>query len=194
MDKKVYGIADLDGFLNQLESTQNRATSRKLLEYLVDKKDFNIKPAASKFHHVFQGGLTQHTCEVIQHALKLNEYLGTPYNKDDLVLAGFLHDIGKVYVYYENKSGTFGYNKTCISQESIAIRLAYKFGIELNYNILSAIEMAHGGWSIFAKEWSMEPLPISCILHSADQFSTFFGKGGIVDLKKEKHSPLYEMI
>jgi len=194
MDKKVFIKDNLYDFLNQIESEKNRSASKFLLDYLVDKKDFDSKPAASKFHHVFVGGLVQHTCEVIEHALYLNTYLGEPYCVDDLILAGFLHDVGKVFVYFERKTGSFGLNKTVISQESIALHLACRFGLVLNYNVISAIEFAHGGWSIFAKDWALEPLPISCILHAADQFSSFFGKGGIVDLKKEKGVPLFEVI
>ena len=191
MQKKFFSEKDLRGLLLAICLDSSREASLRLLDYLVSSQEFLIKPAGAKVHHSFNGGLLQHTCEVLEHALFLNDFLDSPVPKDDLIVACFLHDLGKVYAYYKNKSGSWAAGKTCISQESIAFHWAAKFGLPLNYNIICGVEFAHGGWSIVAKEWNIEPLPVSVLLHAADQFSTWFGVGGIVELKKEAGIPLF---
>lgn len=59
-------------------------------------KEFKIHSAAKSVHHGFMGGLLEHTLSVT----KLCDYYSTAYpilNRDLLLTAAMLHDIGKVY-------------------------------------------------------------------------------------------------
>ncbi len=57
---------------------------------------FKKAPAAKTFHHVYIGGLLEHTLSVVQ----LLEQVADHYNgidRDMLITGGLLHDIGKIY-------------------------------------------------------------------------------------------------
>jgi 3'-5' exoribonuclease len=57
---------------------------------------FKKAPAAKTFHHVYVGGLLEHTLSVV----RLLEQVADHYNgidRDMLITGGLLHDIGKIY-------------------------------------------------------------------------------------------------
>jgi 3'-5' exoribonuclease len=59
---------------------------------------FKKAPAAKGFHHVYIGGLLEHTLSVIRLLDQMtNHYQGI--NRDILITGGILHDIGKIYEY-----------------------------------------------------------------------------------------------
>ena len=75
---------------------------RELLgDFLADEEIaglFKRAPAAKGFHHVYIGGLLEHTLSVV----KILDGLGRHYeglNYDLLMTGGILHDIGKIYEY-----------------------------------------------------------------------------------------------
>ncbi|MFH1758116.1 MAG: HD domain-containing protein [Pseudomonadota bacterium] len=72
---------------------------QKLLDAFFDDEDFvkkfKLAPAAKAVHHVYLGGLLEHTLSVVQLIL----LVGPRYkeiNLDLLITSGILHDIGKV--------------------------------------------------------------------------------------------------
>ena len=77
---------------------------RNILEYFIlNNKDFWVKPAAVSHHHDYLGGLCQHSCEVASIAYDM-AYRMVKLEKAninlDLILTGALmHDIGKTKLY-----------------------------------------------------------------------------------------------
>jgi 3'-5' exoribonuclease len=59
---------------------------------------FKKAPAAKGFHHVYIGGLLEHTLSVIRLLDQLAHYY-EGINRDLLITGGLLHDIGKIYEY-----------------------------------------------------------------------------------------------
>lgn len=92
---EMYG--ELLGYISQIE---NKYLNKLLNMFFTEDKDF-IKTfknhsAAKSVHHGFVGGLLEHTLSVV----KFCEFYTTMYpiiNKDLLITAAMLHDIGKVY-------------------------------------------------------------------------------------------------
>jgi 3'-5' exoribonuclease len=93
---------DIDQMISELtemlESIRNPHLRSLLESFLTDEaflKKFKTAPAAKAMHHVYIGGLLEHTLSV----LRLIRLVAPQYNAidQDLILAGgFLHDIGKV--------------------------------------------------------------------------------------------------
>jgi 3'-5' exoribonuclease len=69
-----------------------------LIAFFADEdlvKRFKMAPAAKAVHHVYIGGLLEHTLSVVQLILLIGpRYKGV--NQDLLITSGILHDIGKV--------------------------------------------------------------------------------------------------
>ena len=91
-------FADLMGFIEQI----NTPCLKTLLEaFFQDDKIaalFKKAPAAKGFHHVYIGGLLEHTLSVIRLLDQVTgHYRGI--DRDLLITGGILHDIGKIYEY-----------------------------------------------------------------------------------------------
>jgi 3'-5' exoribonuclease len=91
-------FADLMVFVEQIETPCLRVL---LHLFFNDEKIaalFKKAPAAKGFHHVYIGGLLEHTLSVIRLLDQMtNHYQGI--NRDLLIAGGILHDIGKIYEY-----------------------------------------------------------------------------------------------
>jgi 3'-5' exoribonuclease len=91
-------FADLMVFVDQIETP----CLRELLHLFFDDgevaKLFKKAPAAKSFHHVYIGGLLEHTLSVIRLLDQVTKhYQGI--NRDLVISGGILHDIGKIYEY-----------------------------------------------------------------------------------------------
>lgn len=91
-------FADVMVFIEQIKTPCLKAL---LYLFFHDEKItalFKKAPAAKGFHHVYIGGLLEHTLSVIRLLDQINNhYQGI--NRDLLITGGILHDIGKIYEY-----------------------------------------------------------------------------------------------
>jgi 3'-5' exoribonuclease len=62
---------------------------------------FQRAPAAKGFHHIYLGGLLEHTRSVVRLLDKVADHYPS-LNKDMLIAGGILHDIGKIYEFSYN--------------------------------------------------------------------------------------------
>ncbi|HOK10349.1 MAG TPA: CRISPR-associated endonuclease Cas3'' [Candidatus Hydrogenedens sp.] len=116
LGKGQYSIEDLtlpeepiEHYLKELwailDSIQN-PWLQKLIQSIRD--DSNLMdalicaPAAKKWHHELRGGLIRHCYELMSLALTLCKFYPN-INKDLLLTACFLHDIGKIHELYTNQ-------------------------------------------------------------------------------------------
>lgn len=92
-------------FIEIYRANITREGSDKLLDYLINKCDFFISPASTRFHGSYDGGLAQHSLNVY-HCLK--DYLSRPrvkelykmsYSEESVAIAALLHDLCKTDTY-----------------------------------------------------------------------------------------------
>jgi 3'-5' exoribonuclease len=95
--------ADVNALFNELLSyigkIQNKHIQELLNAFFQDEKTaelFKRAPAAKGFHHIYLGGLLEHTLSVVRLLEKVSEHYPN-LNKDMLIAGGILHDIGKIY-------------------------------------------------------------------------------------------------
>lgn len=94
-----------DELLTYVDTIQNKALKELIDAFLKDEKMadlFKRAPAAKGFHHIYLGGLLEHSLSVVKLLVKVAEHY--PYlNRDLLIAGGILHDIGKIYEFsYDN--------------------------------------------------------------------------------------------
>lgn len=88
--------ADVLGYVEQVKTPCLSALLRSFFEDETLTALFRRAPAAKGFHHVYIGGLLEHTLSVIRLLdLAADHYRGI--NRDLLIAGGILHDIGKIY-------------------------------------------------------------------------------------------------
>lgn len=88
-----------DELIAHVDTVQNEALHTLLYAFLKDEKTaelFKRAPAAKGFHHIYLGGLLEHSLSVVRLLTKIAEHY--PHlDRDMLIAGGLLHDIGKIY-------------------------------------------------------------------------------------------------
>ncbi len=91
--------AMFDEILDHVDGVQNSPLRDLLYAFFKDEKTaelFKRAPAAKGFHHIYLGGLLEHSLSVVRLLIKIAEHY--PHlNRDLLIAGGLLHDIGKIY-------------------------------------------------------------------------------------------------
>jgi putative nucleotidyltransferase with HDIG domain len=89
------------------EQVKTPCLAALLLSFFKDEKIaalFGRAPAAKGFHHVYIGGLLEHTLSVVRLLDRAaGHYAGV--NRDLLIAGGILHDIGKIYEFSFERCG-----------------------------------------------------------------------------------------
>ena len=88
-----------------VKATETRDTAfgidiNGLIEHL-DRTDFFIAPATTKYSYCYDGGLCDHSIALYEVLSKLNSMLVNPYPEDTIIIVALLHDLYKAD-YYES--------------------------------------------------------------------------------------------
>ena len=98
-------------FLALLRKT-NREGIEELINFL-EKSDFFVAPASTRFHGNFEGGLAAHSMkvyEILKHKVE-NSVIDVEIKEESIILIGLLHDICKTNFYkvdYRNAKNALG--------------------------------------------------------------------------------------
>jgi 3'-5' exoribonuclease len=91
--------------LTYIEKVQTQPLQALLQAFFNDQKTaelFQRAPAAKGFHHIYLGGLLEHTLSVVRLLDKVADHYPN-LDRDLLLAGGMLHDIGKIYEFnYES--------------------------------------------------------------------------------------------
>ena len=92
--KAMYGE-----LLDHIDRVQNKPLQELLYAFFKEEKTaelFKRAPAAKGFHHIYLGGLLEHTLSVVRLLTKIADHYQN-LDRDMLLAGGLLHDIGKIY-------------------------------------------------------------------------------------------------
>jgi 3'-5' exoribonuclease len=101
--------ADVNAMFNEMigyiEKVNDKYLQALLNAFFQEEKTlclFKRAPAAKGFHHIYLGGLLEHTLSVVRLLEKVSDHY-PGLNKDMIITGGILHDIGKIYEFsYDN--------------------------------------------------------------------------------------------
>ncbi len=91
--------AMFDEIISYIDKIQNEHLKELLHVFFRDENNaqlFKKAPAAKGFHHIYLGGLLEHTLSVVRLLEKVSEHY-PKLNKDMLIAGGIFHDIGKIH-------------------------------------------------------------------------------------------------
>jgi len=88
----------VSGLLSHIEDEELKAVCRKIVSNRQLLDSFLRAPGSLRHHHAYPGGLIRHTRETMEIVLNQAKELA-PIEKDLLVAAAFLHDLGKAFEY-----------------------------------------------------------------------------------------------
>ena len=85
--------------LDYIDGVQSKPLQELLYALFKEEKTaelFKRAPAAKGFHHIYLGGLLEHTLSVVRLLTKIADHYQN-LDRDMLIAGGLLHDIGKIY-------------------------------------------------------------------------------------------------
>lgn len=83
----------IERFKNEVSKIDRKGIGL-LLDYL-DRTGFYKAPASTRFHLASEGGLVEHSLNVLGIARKLNTALGEPCPDESIIICSLFHDLGK---------------------------------------------------------------------------------------------------
>ena len=180
---------EVNRFINLLKQTE-KINIDLLINYLENETDFFVAPASSNYHGNYYGGLLEHSLLVYDNMVKINNMLINPFNKNELIISGLLHDICKSNFYtdsirnkkIDNKWVQEPYfavddmNPLGHGEKSVIIIQQF---IKLNENELYAIrwhmmsydDVTRGYTGNLSLTNALTKYPIITLIHMADLFS-----------------------
>lgn len=177
---------------NKLVSRFAEIKNEKIRNFLLEffkEHEAKIKPApaAKVMHHNYIGGLMVHTLECLDYLEANYPLFRHRVNKDEVMAACILHDIGKIFEYkYDEENGLIDYNeefkKTWLTHSQFGYTLCMSHGFT---SIARMIAAHHGraewGAMIDLNEKDLENELY--LIHLIDNLSAKFGKTSVAHLE-----------
>ena len=172
--KSKFDIDVMFSDVKKLINTVSDEQCKKLLSNLVLSQESKFKnhSGAKSAHHAFVGGLLQHTLTVTTSALKLASVYPEA-DKDVIVTAGLLHDIGKMSELSEFPSVDYTMEGVALGHISLGLMKTYaemeklgSFNEQKRIKILNCLASHHG-----CLEWGSPVVPCcteAYIVHVSD--------------------------
>ena len=174
--EKVY--AELVSFFDKI---QDEKLNQFLVRFFTEHKEkIKIMPAAKLMHHNYIGGLMIHILECLKYAevnMDLSDY---KFNRDNILAACILHDIGKIFEYtIDTETGLIDYDENF--RKEWLTHSQYGFSICMNNGFKEIARMiaAHHGrsdWGAIIDLDQKDLEPELYFIHIVDNLSAKFGK------------------
>ena len=98
---KEHRLSRIRALIEKIENTYIETLTRAFFDDEVFLDQYLTAAAGKLWHHAFVGGLSEHSANVTELALRVAS--GYPFlNKDYLIFGGLMHDAGKVETYSSN--------------------------------------------------------------------------------------------
>ena len=172
-------------FYTELISYFDKIQDEKLNQFLVrffteHKEKIKIMPAAKLMHHNYIGGLMIHILECLKYAEINMDISGYKFNRDNILAACILHDIGKIFEYtIDTETGLIDYDENF--RKEWLKHSQYGFSICMNNGFKEIARMiaAHHGrsdWGAIIDLDQKDLEPELYFIHIVDNLSAKFGK------------------
>ena len=167
--------------ISYIDKIQNEKLNNFVATYFTQHKDLiKIMPAAKLMHHNYIGGLMVHILECIKFAeinMNISDY---KFNRDNIIAACILHDIGKIFEYtIDLETGLIDYDENF--RKEWLTHSQYGFSIFMNNGFKEIARMiaAHHGrsdWGAIIDLDQKDLEPELYFIHIVDNLSAKFGK------------------
>ena len=182
--EKVY--AELVAYIDSIKDEKLNAF---LAQYFAEHKDkIKVSPAAKMMHHNYIGGLMVHTLECLRYAetnIELSDY---KFNRDNIMAACMLHDIGKIYEYtIDVENGTIDYDENFRKEWLTHSQYGFSICMTNEFKEVAKMIAAHHGrsdWGAIIDLDQKDLEPELYFIHIVDNLSAKFGKISVHLLEK----------
>ena len=152
-----------------------------------NKERIKIMPAAKVMHHNYVGGLMVHTLECLKFAemnMDLSDY---KFNRDNILAACILHDIGKIFEYtVDLESGIIDYDENFRKEWISHSQYGFSICMTEGFKEIAKMIAAHHGrsdWGAIIDLDQKDLEPELYFIHLIDNLSAKFGKISVSQLE-----------
>lgn len=185
-------VENVARFKELLESVKTRGNVPRLMAWL-DSCDFYTAPASTRYHNAISGGLVDHSLNVYDNLLAVNEAFNLKLDPDSMKLCALTHDICKANFYKpgfrnvkDDRTGKWERVESWDIDEKVplghgekSVIILLTLGISLNTAEMYAIRWHMGGYDNAVKggergiSSAYEKAPLAVALHMADLAATY---------------------
>ena len=174
--EKVY--AEL---ISYIDTIKDKKLNAFLAGYFAEHKDkIKIMPAAKLMHHNYIGGLMVHTLECIRYAEANMELSDYKFNRDEIIAACMLHDIGKIFEYtIDLETGLIDYDENFRNEWLTHSQYGFSICMTHGFKRIAKMIAAHHGrsdWGAIIDLDQKDLEPELYFIHLIDNLSAKFGK------------------
>lgn len=182
--EKVY--AELTSYFDKIKD--EKLNSFLTMFFMEHKDKIKIMPAAKVMHHNYVGGLMVHTLECLKYAemnMDLSEY---KFNRDNILAACILHDIGKIFEYtIDLESGIIDYDENFRKEWISHSQYGFSICMTEGFKEIAKMIAAHHGrsdWGAIIDLDQKDLEPELYFIHLIDNLSAKFGKINVAMLEE----------
>lgn len=182
--EKAY--AELTSYIDKIKDEKLNAF---LTNFFAEHKDkIKIMPAAKVMHHNYIGGLMVHTLECLKYAeinMDMSKY---KFNRDYILAACMLHDIGKIFEYtIDLESGMIDYDENFRKEWISHSQYGFSICMTNGFKEIAKMIAAHHGrsdWGAIIDLDQRDLEPELYFIHLIDNLSAKFGKINVAMLEE----------
>ena len=174
--EKVY--SELTSYIDKIKDEKLNSF---LTKFFMEHKDkIKIMPAAKVMHHNYIGGLIVHTLECLKFAeinMDLSDY---QFNRDNILAACMLHDIGKIFEYtIDLETGLIDYDENFRKEWITHSQYGFSICMTNGFKEIARMIAAHHGrsdWGAIIDLEERDLEPELYFINLIDNLSAKFGK------------------
>lgn len=174
--EKVY--AQLTSYFEKIEDEKIKIFLNKIFEE--HKERIKVTPAAKLMHHNYVGGLMVHTLECLKYAEINMDTSDYKFNRDQILAACILHDIGKIFEYTINtETGLIDYDENFKKVWLTHSQYGFTICMANGFKEIAKMIAAHHGrsdWGAIIDLDQKDLEPELYFIHLVDNMSAKFGK------------------
>lgn len=180
----------------KLVSCFDKIKDDKIREFLNNyfeehKEKIKIMPAAKVMHHNYIGGLMVHTIECVEFAEKNLDLFMLKLNRDIVLAACILHDIGKIFEYtVDLETGLIDYDEDFRNEWISHSQYGFSLCMMHGFKRIARMIAAHHGreeWGAIIDLNQKDLEPELYFLHFIDNLSAKFGRINISMIERGLH-------
>ncbi|MBS6603903.1 MAG: HD domain-containing protein [Brachyspira sp.] len=182
--EKAY--AELTSYIDKIKDEKLNAF---LINFFAEHKDkIKIMPAAKVMHHNYIGGLMVHTHECLKYAEMNMDISKYKFNRDHILAACMLHDIGKIFEYtIDLESGMIDYDENFRKEWISHSQYGFSICMTNGFKEIAKMIAAHHGrsdWGAIIDLDQRDLEPELYFIHLIDNLSAKFGKINVAMLEE----------
>ncbi len=182
--EKVY--AELISYFDKIKN--EKLNSFLTMFFMENKERIKIMPAAKVMHHNYIGGLMVHTLECLKYAEMNMDISDYKFNRDNILAACILHDIGKIFEYtIDTESGIIDYDENFRREWISHSQYGFSMCMTEGFKEVARMIAAHHGrsdWGAIIDLGERDLEPELYFIHLIDNLSAKFGKINVAMLEE----------